>query len=128
MLDLIMNFKKRVDVLLKESFPRHTNMEFFKLLLEAFINLSIFRQTDDGIVVLFERLKTFAKLTEQEQYVYLAVAATGHFPRDVIQKQSQLFLELLMHIEGACYTKENIIKQSYLINEQKADFAFVSHL
>lgn len=116
------NFKKRVDVLLKESFPRHTNMDFFKLLLEAFINLSIFRQTDDGIVVLFERLKSFAKLTEQEQYVYLAVAATGHFPRDVIQKQSQLFLELLMHIEGACYTKENIIKQSYLINEQKAQY------
>ena len=113
-------FKKKIDIQLQEIFPRHKNTEFFKLLLEAFINLSIFRQTDDGIVVLFERLKTFAKLTEQEQYVYLAVAATGHFPRDVIQKQSQLFLELLMHIEGACYTKENIVKQSYLINEQKA--------
>lgn len=114
------NFKKKIDVQLKEIFPRYTNTEFFKLMLESFINLNIFRQTDEGIFVIFNRLETFAKLSPQEQYVYLAVGAMGHFPRDMIQKQSQLFLELLMHIEGVCYTKENIIKESYLINEQKS--------
>lgn len=114
------NFKKKIDAQLKEIFPRYTNMEFFKLMLESFINLSIFRQTDEGIFVIFNRLETFAKLSPQEQYVYLAVGAMGHFPRDMIQKQSQLFLELLMHSEGVCYTKENIIKENYLINEQKA--------
>ena len=110
------NFKKKIDAQLKEIFPRYTNMEFFKLMLESFINLSIYRQTDEGIFVIFNRLETFAKLSPQEQYVYLAVGAMGHFPRDMIQKQSQLFLELLMHIEGVCYTKENIIKENYLIH------------
>ena len=114
------NFKKKIDIQLKEIFPQHTNLDFFKNLLNAFINLSIFRQTDDGIVVLFQRLKDFAKLTEIEQYVYLAVAATDRYPRDIIQKESQHLIEVLMQIEGACYTKENLIKQSFLISQQKS--------
>ena len=114
------NFKKKIDIQLKEIFPQHTNLDFFKNLLNAFINLSIFRQTDDGIVVLFQRLKDFAKLTEVEQYVYLAVAATDRYPRDIIQKESQHLIEVLMQIEGACYTKENLIKQSFLISQQKS--------
>ena len=114
------NFKKKIDIQFKEIFPQYTNLDFFKNLLNAFINLSIFRQTDDGIVVLFQRLKDFAKLTEIEQYVYLAVAATDRYPRDIIQKESQNFIEVLMQIEGACYTKENLIKQSFLISQQKS--------
>ena len=103
------NFKKKIDIQLKEIFPQHTNLDFFKNLLNAFINLSIFRQTDDGIVVLFQRLKDFAKLTEIEQYVYLAVAATDRYPRDIIQKESQHLIEVLMQIEGACYSKASYI-------------------
>ena len=114
------NFKKKIDAQLREIFPSFTNLDFFKKLLDAFINLNIFRQTDEGIFILFDRLKDFAKLTEQEQYVYLAVASTGRFPRDLIQKQSQQFIELLMQVDGACYSKENLIKQSFLINEQKS--------
>lgn len=111
-------FKKKVDVQLKEIFPTYQNLDFFKLILNGFINLGLFRQNDDGIFPLFDRLKNFARLTETEQYVYLAVAATGRYPRDVIQKQSQHFIELLAHIEDAFYTKENIIKQSFLLAER----------
>jgi hypothetical protein len=111
-------FKKKVDVQLKEIFPTYQNLDFFKLILNGFINLGLFRQNDDGIFPLFDRLKNFARLTETELYVYLAVAATGRYPRDVIQKQSQHFIELLAHIEGAFYTKENIIKQSFLLAER----------
>ena len=56
-------FKKKVDIQLKEIFPTYQNLDFFKLILNGFINLGLFRQNDDGIFPLFDRLKNFARLT-----------------------------------------------------------------
>lgn len=109
-------FKKKFESVLQTVIPQYKK-EFFQSLLHGFLNLGLFRQKDDGIYVLYDRISNFAHLSELEQYVYLCVAASGHFPRDVLQRYSTYFMDLLANIPKSGFSYNNIIKTSLLLTE-----------
>lgn len=111
-------FKKRIEVALPSIFPQIKDISTIQLLISAFINLNLFRNTDNGIVILYSRLKLFAQLPETVQYCYLTVASCGHFPRDLLQKNTQLLLDTLMSIPRNGFTKETILRSMFLYNEK----------
>ena len=116
-------FKKRIETILPTIFPQVKKVNTLKYLVSAFENLNLFRTTEAGYVISVARLKAFAKLPEIVQYAYLTSASCGHYPRDVLQKQTQLLLDMLVTVPKTGFTKETILRTMFLANEKITGFS-----
>lgn len=120
-------FKKKYEALLPEIFPVHCGDGFLNVLIEALQNLNLIRIVDSGISVRTEKWRQFAELDEASQYAYLAAAASGRFPRGVMQHQAQLVLNLMAEIPEEGYTRDILIRKLYLLKEKKEPVSGSSH-
>ena len=93
--------KKRFETLLPQVFPAYTDFTFYTAIIAAFTNLSLIRLTDCGFSTKIKRWMQFAELDEASQLSYIAAAATGHFPRGVLQSYAQLIRDVLAEIPSA---------------------------
>ena len=115
--------KKRYETLMPEIFPAYgdtsTNSSFFALIVVALANLSLIRMTDCGFSVKTKRWMQFAELDEASQYSYIAAAASGHFPRGVLQSVAQLVRDIIAEIPDTGFTKEVFLRNIFLHREIK---------
>jgi hypothetical protein len=111
-------FKKRAAVVLETIFPfRLTQLQ---LLVAAFINLSLVKESDQGLEIDRNRFFLFAKLPVIVQYAYLAVSSQGRFSRDGLVRQSQLLLDCASSIPLTGFTRTTLLRFVSLISEKNA--------
>lgn len=112
------SFKKRVDAALPTVFPQYAEGGYLELLLTAFINLNLFRQKDNGLSIQWDRIRQFALLRNDVQFAYIAAASCSHAPRDILQKQAQLILDLLYAIPARGYTRQLLMQSAFVLQER----------
>lgn len=112
------SFKKRIDAALPVIFPQYASDGYLELLLTAFINLNLFRQKDSGITIQWNRIRQFAVLRNDVQYAYIAAASCSHFPRDILQQQAQLILDLLYSVPESGYTRQQLLQSTFVLQER----------
>ena len=132
------SLKKRNEVVVQQVFPAYNasdtaasneasanketsgNGSFFSLIVTALANLSLIRMTDCGFSVKTKRWMQFAELDEASQYSYIAAAASGHFPRGVLQSYAQLVRDIVAEIPDFGFTKEVFLRNIFLHRELKS--------
>lgn len=120
------SFKKRVETALPSVFPQYAERGYLELLLTALINLNLFRQKDVGLSIQWDRIRQFALLRNDVQYAYIAAAACSHFPRDILQQQAQLILDLLYSIPSGGYTRRLLLQSAFVLQERNRPDSAVS--
>jgi hypothetical protein len=127
------SLKKRYEVVVQQVFPAYADSNetsvtggtsdsssFFVLVVSALANLSLIRMTDCGFSVKIKRWMQFAELDEASQYSYIAAAASGHFPRGVLQSYAQLVRDIIAEIPDSGFTKEVFLRNIFLHRELKS--------
>ena len=104
---------------LAEIFPGKENL--LQLLMTAFVNLSLVTETDKGYNLEAARVKTFAALTEAQQYALLCAASVSRFSRDGLKKEAQLLLDCLSSIPEAGFTRSAILRLAFLAGTYTQD-------
>lgn len=112
------SFKKRIDAALPSVFPQYASGGYLELLLTAFINLNLFRQKDTGLTIQWDRIRQFALLRNDVQYAYITAASCSHLPRDILQKQAQLMLDLLYSIPESGYVRQQLLQSIFVLQER----------
>ena len=104
---------------LAEIFPGKEKL--LQLLTTAFINLSLVTENEKGYVLEASRLKSFAALSEPQQYALLCAAAVSRFSRDGLKKEAQLLLDCLFSIPDTGFTRSAILRLAFLAGTHTAD-------
>ena len=104
---------------LAEIFPGKENL--LQLLMTAFVNLSLVTETDKGYILEAARVKSFAALTEPQQYALLCAASVSRFSRDGLKKEAQLLLDCLSSIPEAGFTRSAILRLAFLAGTYTQD-------
>ena len=112
------SFKKRIAAALPSLFPQYAEGGYLELLLTALINLNLFRQKDSGLTIQWDRVRQFAVLRNDVQYAYIAAASCSHLPRDILQKQAQLILDLLYSVPAEGYARQQLLQSAFVLQER----------
>ncbi|MCI5606151.1 MAG: helicase-associated domain-containing protein [Spirochaetia bacterium] len=113
------SIKKNDMAKLSEIFPGKEKC--LQLLVNAFINLSIFREGEKYLQIDNSRLNNFAKLSETQQYALLCAASTSRFSRDGLRKEAQLLLDCISSIPESGYTRNTILRLAFLVGTYSED-------
>lgn len=109
---------------LEEIFPG--KQKFLQLLMNAFINLSLVTEGEKAFVLDRQRIESFAKLSENQQYAFLCAASVSRFSKDGLKKEAQLLLDCLSSIPQNGYTRETILRLAYLVGTYTEDGSAVA--
>lgn len=104
---------------LAEIFPGKENL--LQLLMTAFVNLSLVTESDKGYILEAARVKSFAALTESQQYALLCAASVSRFSRDGLKKEAQLLLDCISSIPEAGFTRSAILRLAFLAGTYTQD-------
>ena len=110
-------FKKRALSDLERIFPGRIGQ--LRLLMTAFINLSLVKESVGGYEVDRPRFALFASLEDEIQYAYLCVASQGRFSRDGIMRQAQLLLDCAKSIPEKGFSRTMLLRSAFLISEKE---------
>lgn len=92
-------------------FPGHT--ECLQLLIQAFQALRIFSDDGKNLIVEEKRLLEFARLSEEKQYIILAVASKLGSSRSTLQKNAALLQNILYSIPEKGFTQSDLVRLSF---------------
>ena len=95
------------------------NGEFFNLLIKAFVNLSLVKDSSRGIQIDFPRLSAFASLDSRIQLAYLTLATHTRLSRSYLVKYAKLLLDALNSIKKDGFTKTGFIRNAFLLSQKK---------
>jgi hypothetical protein len=95
------------------------NAEFFNLLLKAFVNLSLVKDSPRGIQIDFPRLSAFASLDGRIQLAYLTLATHTRLSRSYLVKYARLLLDALNSIKKEGFTKTSFLRNAFLLSQKK---------
>jgi hypothetical protein len=109
---------------LAEIFPGKENL--LQLLTNAFINLSLAIESEKGFTLDSNRIKSFASLSEAQQYALLCAAAVSRFSRDGLKKEAQLLLDCLSSIPESGFTRSAILRLAFLAGTYTQDGSAVA--
>ncbi|MGP1587429.1 MAG: hypothetical protein ACTTHG_03725 [Treponemataceae bacterium] len=112
------SFKKKISTQLKTIFPAIPNERVLILFITACKNLLLFVQNENGIFINKKRWQQFAKLTLEEQIIYIIVASTGCYSQSQLQKFASQIGALTATISQKNFTKNSLIRLAYLIGEK----------
>ena len=110
-------FKKKIESSLYDIFPQVIDTNFLQRLIHALRNLALFRQEEGSLVCDYAKWRQFAELDEEVQYAYIAASARSHLPRDILQRQAQLLVDITTHIRGKLFTKKTLARSAFLLQE-----------
>ena len=121
------SLKKNDKNRLSEIFPGKE--KFIQLLMNAFVNLSLVYESEDGKGYKPElsRLKKFAELPELQQYTLLCAAAVSRFSKDGLKKEAQLLIDCLTSIPENGFSRENILRLAFLVGTYTEDGSALAH-
>lgn len=111
-------FKKKIESSLYDIFPQVIDTNFLQRLIHALRNLALFRQEEGSLVCDYAKWRQFAELDEEVQYAYIAASARSHLPRDILQRQAQLLVDITTHIRGKLFTKKTLARSAFLLQEK----------
>lgn len=97
-----------------------------QLLVNGFLNLSIFREGEKSLQIDNSRLNNFAKLSDSQQYALLCAAATSRFSREGLRKEAQLLLDCISTIPECGYTRNTILRLAFLVGTYSEDGSAVA--
>ena len=106
---------------LEEIFPGKE--KFIQLLMNAFVNLSIVYEKDDGKGYRLElsRIRKFAELSEIQQYTLLCAAAVSRFSKDGLKKEAQLLIDCLTSVPETGFSRDSILRLAFLVGTYTED-------
>lgn len=112
---------------LEEIFPGKEN--FTQLLMNAFVNLSLVYETEDGKGYKIElaRIKKFAELSELQQYTLLCAAAVSRFSKEGLKKEAQLLIDCLTSIPENGLSRDSILRLAFLVGTFTEDGNALAH-
>lgn len=112
---------------LEEIFPGKEN--FIQLLMNAFVNLSLVYETEDGKGYKIElaRIKKFAELSELQQYTLLCAAAVSRFSKEGLKKEAQLLIDCLTSIPENGLSRDSILRLAFLVGTFTEDGNAFAH-
>ncbi len=113
-------FKKRMETILPAVFPQVADIRGLELLVQALCNLGLMWKTDTGFVLQNQRIEKFSQLAEPMQCAYIAAAACGLLPRDVLQKQAQLISDIICAIPRRGFQREVLLRNAYYLQNEAA--------
>ncbi len=104
---------KKIDISrLNEIF--YEKEKVIQLLTTAFVNLSIFRESDRTFEINSSRLQSFSLLPENFQYSLICAASVSRLSNEGLRKEAQLLLDCLSSIPENGFSKENILRLAFL--------------
>ena len=105
--------KKNDQNRLSEIFPGKEN--FIQLLMNAFVNLSLVYESEDGkgYKIELSRIRKFAELSEIQQYALLCAAAVSRFSKDGLKKEAQLLIDCLTSVPDAGFSRDSILRLAF---------------
>lgn len=101
----------------EKYFGKSTKM--LPLLYSAFLNLAIVKEKNKGVEIDWSKLKSFTSMSFLEQLIYLIVSSCGHFSRENLFRQAQIFLDTFLYLKQKVFSKELFYKTCYLAAVQK---------
>ena len=106
---------------LEEIFPGKE--KFIQLLMNAFVNLSLVYEKDDGKGYRLElsRIRKFAELSEIQQYTLLCAAAVSRFSKDGLKKEAQLLIDCLTSVPETGFSRDSILRLAFLVGTYTED-------
>lgn len=112
---------------LEEIFPGKEN--FIQLLMNAFVNLSLVYETEDGKGYKIElaRIRKFAELSELQQYTLLCAAAVSRFSKEGLKKEAQLLIDCLTSIPENGLSRDSILRLAFLVGTFTEDGNALAH-
>ncbi len=112
---------------LEEIFPGKEN--FIQLLMNAFVNLSLVYETEDGKGYKIElaRIRKFAELSELQQYTLLCAAAVSRFSKEGLKKEAQLLIDCLTSIPENGLSRYSILRLAFLVGTFTEDGNALAH-
>ena len=112
---------------LEEIFPGKEN--FIQLLMNAFVNLSLVYETEDGkgYKIDLARIKKFAELSELQQYTLLCAAAVSRFSKEGLKKEAQLLIDCLTSIPEKGFSRDSILRLAFLVGTFTEDGSALAH-
>lgn len=109
---------------LEEIFPGKINC--IQLLMNAFVNLSMVRETEKNFQPDIKRIELFANLSHDQQLALLCAASVSRFSQDGLKKEAQLLLDCLSSIPQTGYTRQTILRLAFLVGTHTEDGNAVS--
>ena len=118
--------KKNDQNRLAEIFPCKEN--FIQLLMNAFVNLSLVYESEDGKGYKIElaRVRKFAELSELQQYTLLCAAAVSRFSKDGLKKEAQLLIDCLTSVPDTGFSRDSILRLAFLVGTYTEDGSAVA--
>ena len=119
--------KKNDQNRLSEIFPGKEN--FIQLLMNAFVNLSLVYESEDGkgYKIELSRIRKFAELSEIQQYALLCAAAVSRFSKDGLKKEAQLLIDCLTSVPDAGFSRDSILRLAFLVGTYTEDGSAIAH-
>lgn len=111
-------FKKKIETMLYDIFPQVSNISFLQRLIQALKNLSLFKMEEGSLNCDYAKWRQFAELDEEVQYAYITASARSHLPRDILQQQAQLLIDITSRIRSTLYTKKTLLRCALLLKEK----------
>ncbi len=91
------------------------NASKISVLYNAFLNLGILKESLRGVDFDFAKLNDFVNENFFAEVIYIIVASSGHFSRDNLRVQAQLFIDTLVNLGDACFTKDLFLRTGFLV-------------
>ncbi|MCK9169991.1 MAG: helicase-associated domain-containing protein [Treponema sp.] len=107
--------KKNNEARLEEIFPDKSKC--LQLLLTAFLNLQLVKQTEKSIICDKDKFAAFAELSSKKQYAYLCAASAGRLSREGLRSQTQLFLDCAASIPPGGATRDILLREAVLLGD-----------
>lgn len=108
--------KKKSLTLLSEIFPYlREDVKRLYHILNAFRNMGLIVQTEEGFKLQDEKWKNFGCLNLAEKASYICTAAYGKFGKEKMQKAAQIFCSLIFSLKDGYWYQEDSIKQNYFL-------------
>ncbi|MBP5401930.1 MAG: hypothetical protein J6Y36_02100 [Treponema sp.] len=98
-----------------------SNVNRIKVLYSSFLNLGIFKDGSRGVEIDWNKLDKFSELTFVEQTAYIVASSQGHFSRDSLRLQAQIFIDTLRNLEKESFTREIFLRTGFLVSSRPRD-------
>lgn len=89
-------------------------ISMIQVVFNAFLNLGVLKESGKGVEFDWNKLDKFVQQSFAEQLIYIVVASCGHFSRDNLKTQAQLFVDTIKNLEGIAFTKDLFLRTGFL--------------
>lgn len=91
----------------------------------SFLNLGILKEKSKGVEFDWNKFSKFTEQSFAEQIIYIIVSSAGHFSRDSLRLQAQVFIDAIQNLKGVVFTKDLFLRTGFLAAARPKEEAVV---